>query len=103
MATLATIKNEIHRASCAQLDTLLGEAQSLLASNPSLENWMRTHVFKEYNRRKFKLCGGVGMLTPFDGGLKPLGTLYSGDPSYLFLEDGTNILLEDGSELLLEI
>ncbi len=101
MATLATIKNEIHRASCAQLDTLLVEAQSLLASNPSVENWMRVHVFKEYNRRKFKLCGGVGMLTPFDGGLKPTGSI-SGSGSAILLEDGTSILLEDGTELLLE-
>lgn len=103
MATLATIKNEIHRAACAELDTLLTEAQTLLVQNPSVENWMRIHVFKEYNRKKFNLCGGAGMLTPFDGGLKPLGSLSgSGGTNSLLLEDGSYLLLEDGSEILLE-
>lgn len=101
MATIATIKNEIHRANCSELDSLLSQAQTLLASNPSLESYMRTHVFKEYNRRKYKLCGGAGMLTPFDGGLKPLGTIASSS-STILLEDGTGILLEDGTNILLE-
>lgn len=101
MATIATIKNEIHRANCAELDTLYSEAQSLLAANPSLENYFRIHVFKEYNRRKFNLCDGVGMLTPFDGGLKPMGLILSTIDTIL-LEDGTEILLEDGTALLLE-
>lgn len=72
MATIETIKQEMHTASCAQLDVLLLEAQALLVSNPSLSVWFNNEVFREYNKRKFNNCGGVGLITPHDAGFRPI-------------------------------
>lgn len=99
-----TIVQRIHRASCSEMADLLTEARGYVDANPSLENWLRIHFFREYNRRNFFLCGGSAMLTPYDGGLKPTGTLVSEVEVYsaILLEDSTDILLEDGYPLLLE-
>lgn len=101
MSAISSIKNRIKQAAPSELSSLLSEAQSLLAANPSLDNYFRIHIFKEYNKRAFKV--GATMLTPYDGGFRPSGDV-SGSPSsnLLLIEDGTSLLLFDGTEFLLE-
>jgi hypothetical protein len=69
--TLSNLQARIHRASCAELLTLVNEADAAVAANPSLFAFARSNWYREFNKRRFKNCGGTSMITPFDGGLRP--------------------------------
>lgn len=71
MATIGTIKNEMHIADCAQLSVLKAEADQMAIDNPTLLLWFRHHVYREYNKRKFLYCGGADMISPYDAGFAP--------------------------------
>jgi hypothetical protein len=101
MASLVTLKNEIHIANCSTLNTLKAEADAFVVANSTLLNYARNHWYREYNRRKFFLCQRNDMISPYDGGFRP--TTYTPSVSnVLLLEDGTDLLLEDGTNILLE-
>ena len=102
METLLSIKNKMHSASCSDLSALLTEANSILATNLDMVPWARSHIYREYNRRKFILCAGADMMEPYDSGFRPVGPISFVTESVILLEDGSNLLLEDGSNLLLE-
>lgn len=101
MATVATIKDEMHIASCAELLTLKTEADQMVVDTPDLYNWFIHHVYKEYNRRRFLYCAGTDMIEPYNGGFVPIGYSPSVGNSVL-LENGNYVLLENGDFLILE-
>lgn len=101
MVTVASIKNEIHVADCSDLNTLKSEADSFVASYPTILDYAINHWYREYNRRKYLYCGGADMISPFDAGFRPIGYLGL-DPFLLEVGTSESILLEDGTPLLLE-
>ncbi len=104
MADISTIKNEMHTASCAELLVLRAEADVMVSETPELLNWFLHHVYKEYNKRRFNLCGGTEMIEPYNGGFIPIGYVPSGldDGDFLLLEAGDAALLQNGDFILLE-
>ncbi len=75
MATVGTIKDEMHVATCAQLLTLKTEADAMVQADPTQLAWFLRHIYREYNKKRFFECGGTSMITPYDGGFTP--TSYS--------------------------
>lgn len=102
MASLSELKNKIHIAPCADLESLKDQVDEYIIENPGLINYAIEHPYREYNRRKFYLCAGDGMITPYDAGFRPTSYTPSTGGSYILLEDNTEILLENGDNLLLE-
>lgn len=102
MATVSTIKDEMHVASCSELLTLKSEADQMVSDYPELFGWMLHHVYKEYNKKRFFECGGANMISPYDGGFIPVDYTPFPSASALFLENNDYILLEDGDFILLE-
>lgn len=97
MATISSIKNDMHVASCAELATLKAEADAFVSADPTLLSWFLDHVYREYNKRILLECPLGTPITPTDSGLRPIG--YDPSGGFLLLEDGGYLLLEDGGKI----
>lgn len=102
MATIGTIKNEIHVATGADLVTLKNEADVIAVATPAHFPWLLHHVYREYNKRRFFYSAGSDMITPYDGGFTPISYTPAAGGDVLLLESGDDVLLEDGDNILLE-
>ena len=102
MASISEFKNRIHIANCADLDTLKSQIDSYVTDNPSLLSNAIQHIYREFNKRKYKICGGIGMIEPYDAGFRPTSYTPSIGAGYILLENDAEILLENGENLLHE-
>lgn len=97
----ASLKDRFHIAKTAQeLSTLQSEVDSFDSSYPAFYHLMKSHWLRENNKRAKILNFSQAILSPYDGGLRPL-TIPPIADSNIFAINGDNLITIDGSDLVL--